>query len=211
MRPGKGSLHLAEDPAERLFCRDGQGPFRRMHLALGGTDIEALRVRGRSAVAAVARLLTKEHLVVHCVDLDGMDLEDLRAAGPTVVLCPRSNRYIAGLLPPLHALLEKDLPLAIGTDSLASSPSLAPLSELALLRREFPDVSASRLLPLAWNGKALGARHVGALERGQAPGILAAPLEGLRVKDPFDFLLDTFADGGKPFTWIRPNSPEAAA
>jgi cytosine/adenosine deaminase-related metal-dependent hydrolase len=209
LRAGPGSLHLAEDPAERLFCRDGAGPFRRLHDALGGTDIEALRVRGRSAVAAVAPLLRPHHLVVHCVDLDDLDLDLLRAAGPTVVLCPRSNRYIAGLLPRLPALLKAGLPLSVGTDSLASSPSLAPLEELTLLRREFPAVPAARLLPLAWNGPALGAPHVGRLVPGQAPGLLAAPLAGAKVEDPFDFLVGPFANGGRTFSWIRPNALEA--
>jgi aminodeoxyfutalosine deaminase len=211
LRSGPGSLHLAEDPAERLFCRDGAGPFRALHDALGGTDVEALRVRGRSAVAAVAPLLRPHHLVVHCVDLDEEDVAQLGAAGATVVLCPRSNRYIAGALPRLPALLDAGLPLAIGTDSLASSPSLSPLAELALLRREFPGIPAARLLPLAWCGPALGAAHVGRLEPGQAPGLLAAPLDGRTAADPFEFLLGPFAAEEGTFAWIRPNGLEVAA
>jgi aminodeoxyfutalosine deaminase len=211
LRAGPGSLHLAEDPAERLFCRDGAGPFRALHDALGGTDVEALRVRGRSAVAAVAPLLRPHHLAVHCVDLDDEDLAQLAGAGSTVVLCPRSNRFITGALPRLPALLDSGLPLAIGTDSLASAPSLSPLSELALLRREFPDVPAARLLPLAWCGPALGAPHVGRLVPGQAPGLLSAPLDGRAAADPFEFLLGPFAAEGGAFTWIRRNGLEVVA
>ena len=101
-------------------------------------------------------------------------------SGATVVLCPRSNRYIGGRLPPVAALLAAGVPLAIGTDSLASCPSLAPLADLALLRRELPEIPAGALLPLAWNGAAVGAPHVGALVPGKAPGVLAAPLRGAR-------------------------------
>jgi aminodeoxyfutalosine deaminase len=210
LRAGPGSLHLAEDPAERLFCRDGTGPFRELHGPPGDLNLDALRMRGRSAVAAVAPLLAPHHLVVHCLDLDDEDVALLARSGATVVLCPRSNRHIVGALPRLPALLEARVPLAVGTDSLASSPSLAPLADLALLRREFPAVPASRLLPLAWNGPAVGARHVGRLDAGAAPGVLAAPLDGARPADPFEFLLGPFGAEERPFTWIARNALEAA-
>ena len=205
-----GSIHLAEDPAERAFVRDGTGPFRRMHEAVGGTDVDLLRVRGRSPVAAVAPLLSARHLAVHCVDLDDEDVSLLARSGATAVLCPRSNRYISGLRPPLPALLEAGVPLAVGTDSLASSPSLSPLADLALLGREFPMIPASRLLPLAWNGAAVGAPHVGRLSPGSAPGVLAAPLDGARPTDPFQHLLDRFGAEERPLTWLAQNAVEAS-
>ena len=210
LRAGPGSIHLAEDPAERLFCRDGAGSFRLLLDSVGAAQVDALRVRGRSAVAAVAPLLASHHLVVHCVDLDDDDVSLLAGTGATTVLCPRSNRHILGALPRLPALLEARIPLAIGTDSLASSPSLAPLAELSLLRRAFPAVPASRLLPLAWNGPAVGAPAVGRLASGAAPGVLAAPLRGARPEDPFEFLLGAFGAEDRPLSWIRPNRPEAA-
>ena len=209
LRAGPGSIHLAEDPAERLFCREGTGPFRRLLEAMGSTELDALRVRARSAVAAVAGLLGPGHLAVHCVDLDAEDLALLAASGATAVLCPRSNRRIAGARPPLPALLAARVPLSVGTDSLVSSPSLSPLAELALLRRDHSEVPAARLLPLAWNGAAVGAPHIGRLSPGSAPGLLAAPLSGARPVDPFEFLLGSFAEEERPLTWIRQNGREA--
>lgn len=228
LRAGPGSIHLAEDPAERALCRDGTGPFRQLldrlvgssahpaapaeRAAVPPSSVDALRLHGRSAVAAVAPELGARHLAVHCVDLDPEDVSLLAASGATVVLCPRSNLHISGRLPPLPALLEARVPLAIGTDSLASAPSLAPLAELALLRRAFPDVPAARLLPLGWNGAAVGAPHVGRLAPGPAPGILAAPLGGARPADPFEFLLGAFEapePEARPLAWIAPNALEA--
>jgi cytosine/adenosine deaminase-related metal-dependent hydrolase len=226
LRAGPGSIHLAEDPAEREFCRDGTGPFRTMlerllaaeaHRTSGDVrpraEIDALRVRWRSPLAAAVQDLGlgPHHLAVHCVDLDPRDVELLAHSGATAVLCPRSNRHISGLVPPLPALLSARIPLAIGTDSLASSPSLAPLAELTTLRRAFPDVPAARLLPLAWNGPAVGAPHGGRLAAGEAPGILAAPLAGARPEDPFELLLERFGGDRPSFGWIRPNAPEARA
>ena len=210
LRAGPGSLHLAEDPAERAFVSSGGGAFAHLFARMGGHP-EDLGPRARSAVALVAPHLAPHHLVVHCVDLDADDLSLLRRAGVTAVLCPRSNRFIGGRLPPLEALLAAGVPLAIGTDSLASSPSLAPLAELATLRRAFPAVPAERLLALAWNGPAVGAPHVGALAPGRAPGVVAAAAGGARVDDPFELLVSSGAEG-RPLEWLarqRPPSPPA--
>jgi cytosine/adenosine deaminase-related metal-dependent hydrolase len=207
---GRGSIHLAEDADERLLCASGAGPFARMRASLGTG--QAPRPQARSAVAAVARHLRPHHLAVHCVDVDDEDLRLLAGSGATVVLCPRSNGHISGRLPPLPALLAAGIPLAVGTDSLASSPSLAPLAELAFLRVSFPAVPASALLPLAWNGAAVAAPHVGALAPGRAPGVLAAPLRGARPEDPFEHLVRAFAAEERPFTWLaRQAPPEARA
>jgi cytosine/adenosine deaminase-related metal-dependent hydrolase len=206
LRAGPASIHLAEDPAERDLCARGAGPFARM-LASFGARLDELRPRGRSAVAVVANDLAPRHLAVHCVDVDPEDVALLARSGATVVLCPRSNRHIGGGVPPLEALLAAGIPLAVGTDSLASAPSLSPLAELAVLRAAFPPVPAVRLLPLAWNGGAVGA-PVGTLRPGLAPGLLAAPLGGTRPADPFEFVLASLgAQDGRP-TWLARPRPQ---
>jgi cytosine/adenosine deaminase-related metal-dependent hydrolase len=208
---GPASIHLAEDPEERALCAKGAGAFARMRASLSA-GARALRPEARSAVAAVAPHLRPHHLAVHCVDLDPDDVRALAATGATAVLCPRSNRHISGRAPPLPALLAAGIPLAVGTDSLASSPSLAPLAELALLRSLFPAVPATALLPLAWNGAAVGAPHVGALVPGRSPGVLAAPLGAAQPDDPFEHLVSTFAATERPFQWLaRQAPPEARA
>lgn len=209
LRAGPASIHLAEDPAERAFCARFEGPLADIAVKLGAAPGEV--PPARSAVAAAAPHLGARSLVVHAVDLDGEDLAALRASGATVVLCPRSNLHIGGRLPDLPRLLEAGLPLAVGTDSLASSPSLGPLGELTRLRRAFPEVSADRLLALAWNGAAVGAPAVGRLVPGTAPGLLLAPLGGERPRDPAAWLLDAFGAEERPFSWLARHRPEVRA
>jgi cytosine/adenosine deaminase-related metal-dependent hydrolase len=207
LRAGPGSIHLAEDPAERALVARGAGAFGHLVARLGGHASD-LAPKGRSAVAVLAPHLAPHHLAVHCVDVDAEDLAVLRASGATVVLCPRSNRYIGGRLPPLEALLAAGIPLAIGTDSLASSPSLAPLAEAAALRKAFPAVPAAAIVPLLWSGPAVGAPHVGRLTPGAAPGVIAAPTRGARVEDPFELLV-AFGAEERSFDWIARQRPEA--
>jgi aminodeoxyfutalosine deaminase len=208
LRAGPASIHLAEDPAERVFCSTGAGPFGAMNRAFGASSMAPL---GRSAVAVVAPHLGPSSLAVHAVDLDEEDLALLARSGATVVLCPRSNLHIGGVLADLPRLLAAGIPLAIGTDSLASSPSLAPLAELAALLRGFRQVAPERLLALAWNGAAVGAPTVGRLAPGTAPGVLAAPLRGDRPNEPARWLLEVFGDEERPFEWIARHAPLTSA
>jgi len=210
LEAGPASVHVAEDPGEREFCSAARGPFAELVLKLGLAPGE-LRPLARSAVAAVAPHLGTRSLAVHAVDVDEEDLTLLRGSGATVVLCPRSNLHIGGRLPDLPRLLGAGLPLAVGTDSLASSPSLSPLAELAALRHAHPEVAASALLPLAWNGAAVGASAVGRLAPGTAPGVLAAPLGGERPEDPFSWLLSAHGDLERPFAWLARHRPEPTA
>jgi len=208
LRAGPASIHLAEVPEEREFVSRASGPFADLVLLLG-LPPGALRPFARSAVDAVAPHLGPGSLVVHAVDVDEEDLALLRRSGATVVLCPRSNRHISGGLPDLPRLLASGIPLAVGTDSLASSASLAPLEELALLHEAFPEVAPSRLVALAWNGAAVGAPAVGRLAPGSAPGVIAAPLRGDRPSDPFAWLLEVQAP--RPFAWLARHRPEPLA
>lgn len=197
---GPASIHLAEDPAERALLAGGDGPFAPV-LARLDTAPDDLS-RARSAVALVAPSLHAGNLAVHCVDLDRADIGLLARSGASVALCPRSNAHIGGRVPNLPGLLAAGIPLAVGTDSLASSPSLSPLAEVAALRRAFPQVPADRLVALAWNGPAVGAPWVGRLTSGFAPGLVAAPLDGAVVADPFAFLAGEFGAEDRALTWI---------
>jgi cytosine/adenosine deaminase-related metal-dependent hydrolase len=204
---GPSSIHLAEDPAERELLARGEGPFSAILASLGATPSDLSRAR--SAVALVAPVLHAGNVAVHCVDLDAEDVALLARSGAAVVLCPRSNLQIGGRLADLPALLAGGVRLAVGTDSLASSPSLSPLAELAVLRRAFPSVPAQRLLALAWNGAAVGAPWVGRLAPRTSPGVVAAPLNGTRADDPFEFLAGPFGEEGHELRWIAKARPAA--
>ena len=71
---------------------------------------------------------------------DFWDILEAKRRGCTIILCPRSNLHISRQLPDVAGMLERGIPLAIGTDSLASSPDLDPLAEAALLHKRFPEI-----------------------------------------------------------------------
>ena len=143
------TVHLAESHEEVQFLKTGRGPIRHTLEALGvWTDWP---VPDCDPVTFIARLgyLQRGLLVAHGVHLTDDALERLRAAGAVLVTCPRSNEWVGAGTPRLSHFYASRVPVAIGTDSLASSPSLSLFDELAEMRRIAPDVSAAKMLESA--------------------------------------------------------------
>ncbi|MDH2424391.1 amidohydrolase family protein [Sphaerisporangium sp. TRM90804] len=199
-------IHLLESAHEREYTVSGTGPIAQLVRDLG-FDFEILRVGGTGhgpvAFLDSLGLLGPQCHVAHGVHLDASERALLRERGVSVALCPRSNRTLGLDGPPVAALLDEGGPIAVGTDSLASSPSLDLLEDVRLLRdlaREqgyrAPDLSR-RLVEAATAG---GARALG-LSAG--PGRIGSLAPGSRAdfavfsvdpdgRDPYDALV---ADG----------------
>jgi len=144
------SVHVAESAEELQFLHTGGGPIRTMLETLGvwsGTwtvprcgPLEYLKRVG---------YLQPGTLLVHGVHLTVDELDRARDAGAVIVTCPRSNVWVGGGVPPVSRFFGAGVPVAIGTDSLASVGSLNMFDELAALRRLAPEVNAARLLDSA--------------------------------------------------------------
>jgi cytosine/adenosine deaminase-related metal-dependent hydrolase len=188
------SIHLGEDPSEVVFSRDGAGPFAGLLDELG-IDWRWWTPSGLRPVAYLDALsvLGPGLLLVHGVDLDADDRARMVARGSPLCLCPRSNLHIGGRLPDVPALLAAGVHLCVGTDSLASSPDLDVLAEIAVLARAFRTVPIERWLRMATSGgaDALGFPSAGRIAVGASPGLVL-----LHVDDPRDL-----ASGPAPRTW----------
>jgi cytosine/adenosine deaminase-related metal-dependent hydrolase len=188
------SLHIAEHPAERRALEHGDGPIpewltRRVR---GGANELVWPMMGPFAYADSLGALGPHVLLVHLTDARPAELDLVMRRGAPIVVCPRSNLYIEGTLPPLYAMMRAGLEPALGTDSLASNASLDVLAEARALKDRFPEVRDCDLLRMAtWNGaRALGcdAAGLGRIARGSHPGIIA--IEGdVCDADPCAFVL----------------------
>lgn len=168
------TLHVAEDASELTFLRKAEGPWAEL-LDFLGRPWQGRHLRARSPVGLLHQLgVLGPHLgLVHCVWVDDEDLDIIAETGATVVLCPRSNLFIGGRLPPVPAMVRRGIPLALGTDSLASGPDLDVLLEAAALRSAFPGVDPQVWLDALTVG---GARLMGR----------SAPPQRVRVSLPED-------------------------
>ncbi|HEY9392043.1 MAG TPA: amidohydrolase family protein [Mycobacteriales bacterium] len=130
--------HLAETTAEAEFVLSGTGPFADL-ARQAGWALELVRDGGCGLTPAgyldSLGALGEDVHVAHGVHLDHADRALLRERGTAVALCVRSNAILRAGEPPVAAYRAEGGPVAVGTDSLASSPSLDLLAELAALRR----------------------------------------------------------------------------
>lgn len=121
-------VHVAESAQEYEAFTQGTGPLiARWHDK--GADFEPPMM---SPVAYLDSLgvLALRPLLVHCVQVDDDDVRRIKASGAAVVHCPRSNLRLRCGRMPLEKFLAADVPVYLGTDGLASSPSLNVLDEL---------------------------------------------------------------------------------
>jgi cytosine/adenosine deaminase-related metal-dependent hydrolase len=188
---GVKSIHVAESRAEDDFLRDGSGDWREFidrrvgrvpFAAPGKTPVRYLEALG---------VLRPGMLAVHCVRVDETDAKLLAERGAFAVLCPRSNEYLGNGVPPLAMLLGSGVGIALGTDSLASCPSLDVLEDARDLARKFPRVPRSALLHALTRGgaMALGFEDLGEIREGAAARFATLAFEGTAPRDPVAFAL----------------------
>lgn len=197
------SVHLSESPAEVEFIQHGTGDWRRFLEDIGAWDPE-WRVPGVSPVAYLDDLgfLGRETLAVHGVQMTGEDLATLKRRAATLVLCPRSNQRTGAGVPPVERIFASGVRVAVGTDSLASTPDLNVFAELAELRRLAPAVPAARLLESATltGAAALGlGAEFGSIEAGKRARLLAVAIPP-SVSDVEEYLVAGIAPG--QIRWI---------
>ncbi|HEU5345515.1 MAG TPA: amidohydrolase family protein [Ktedonobacterales bacterium] len=182
------SIHAAESPAETLWLRDRSGPIRDTLYASRGLPVDLEPAPGVSPIRHLATCgaLGAETLLAHGVQVDADDLALLHATRTALAHCPRSNtRLLNGRLP-WAAYRAADVRLALGTDSLASAPSLSLWEEaaaaLALHTAAGEPPDPAELLRLATLGgaDALGLLDdLGSLEPGKLARFASAPLDQL--------------------------------
>ena len=188
------SVHLGETPEEIELLRHGTGEIRSVLEELGRWPAD-WRAPGVAPVEYLAGLgvLDRRMLAVHGVQFDGGDLAHLRAREATIVSCPRSNVYVGVGSPPLESFYESGVPVAFGTDSLASVADLDMFAELREARRIAPRVAARTLLESATlvGARALGfGADLGSIEPGKRADLLAVGVPD-DVSDVEEYLVST--------------------
>jgi len=171
------SVHLAENFEEVELLMTGGGPWKALMKDIGSWN-HAWTAPGVGPVQYLDQMgfLDNRLLAVHGVQMSLADLETLRTRGVTLVTCPRSNGHTGAGLPPIADFYESGVRVAIGTDSLASSPDLNVFAEVSTLHALAPSVAPAALLESATiqGARALGFdADYGSIEPGKLAHLLA--------------------------------------
>jgi 5-methylthioadenosine/S-adenosylhomocysteine deaminase len=183
------TIHVAESADEVELLRSGKGRLADLFRKLGFLD-EAWEAPGSTPVRYLHGLgvLSQRTLAVHCVHLDQQDQSLLQAGRVTVVACPRSNEWLGVGTARIPKLLSAGVPVALGTDSLASAPDLDLFAEMAVLAGRQQGLAPAAVLRMATlNGaRALGLDdRLGTIEPGKLASLFVVPLPDPAAK-PFE-------------------------
>lgn len=139
-------IHLAETQHEQAMIIEPQADSPAKHL-------EALGI------------LDDHTICVHSVWLNDNDLDCLQKSGAQVVTCPQSNLKLASGIAPLKNMLNKSIPIGLGTDGCASNNTLDLFREMDVCTKlqkistlDPVAVPASTILNISTSG---GARLLG--------------------------------------------------
>jgi len=188
------SMHVAESRDELRLLQRRKGGLERLYNAAGwdlswapvaDSPVEYLKGLG---------LLNPGFLAVHAVQVTDNDIKILKKTSTPVAHCPRSNRELGVGKMPLRKLMDVGITVGLGTDSLASSPSLNMWDEMryAYMIHRQDGISAEDIFKLATisGAKALGLdKEIGALETGKRADIIALRLPSKNTGDLYSDLL----------------------
>ncbi|MEE9294748.1 MAG: amidohydrolase family protein [Phycisphaerae bacterium] len=186
-------MHLAESPAEARYTQRGDGPFRDFLERMGLWD-EVTRCPRMApvALAHVCGVLGPRTVLAHCNYVSDEDMRLIRASGAHVAYCPRTHAAFGHEPHRFGEMMAMGINVCVGTDSLASNPSLSVLDEIRFLRSMWADFDGHTLLEMATirGARALGlADRIGTLTPGKSADITVVPLDSNGLSDPLENLL----------------------
>jgi cytosine/adenosine deaminase-related metal-dependent hydrolase len=195
------TTHLAEMPEELELLERRDGRLRRFLEDLGAWDEEWEPIGPRPADYVRRGTLRKaDWLIAHGTYFDSSEFWQFRPeAAPdgqrvAIAYCPRTHARFGYASHPFRAMLERGVIVCIGTDSLASSPSLSVLDEIRFLHRSDPALNGPLLLTMAtlFGAWALRAETVtGSLKTGKSADLALVALPDREEPDPYSLLLDS--------------------
>lgn len=194
------AVHIAESQAESDLVVRGVGVFADRLRARG----IAVAPRARSPIELLEGLgvLEARPLLIHCVRIDGADIERIAGSGSAVVHCPIANARLGHGVAPIGDLLAAGVRVALGSDSVASNNRIDMLEEARAaqlfrraLARDPAALPAAELLRMATldGARSLGLDdRVGSLEAGKDADLCAVSLDAPHVRPVHDPLAAVF-------------------
>jgi cytosine/adenosine deaminase-related metal-dependent hydrolase len=193
------STHLAEMPEELTLLSSRAGPLRSFLEDIGAWDDDWEPVGPSPAdYLRQGELRRSDWLVAHGTYLNPDEFWGLRAPGDddrrlAVAFCPRTHARFGHDPHPYREMLERGVIVCLGTDGLASSPTLSVLDEVRFLHARDPSLSGPLLLTMATLFGAWALRldeFVGTLTPGKRADLAVVALPDRDTDDPHELILE---------------------
>ena len=188
------AMHVAESKDELKLLRREKSGLEKLY-KLASWDLDWAPA-GSSSFEYLKRIgfLSTHLLAVHAVQVTDLDIALIRKSKVSIAHCPRSNKETGVGRMPLNKFLDAGITVGLGTDSLASSPSLSMWDEMRFAYRihHRDGITAKDIFTIATIGgaKALGLeKEIGSIEPGKRADIIAVPLPSKNTGDIYSDLL----------------------
>ncbi|TCD27519.1 amidohydrolase [Pedobacter psychrodurus] len=169
------SVHNQETDDENAFFENKTGGFLALYEFLG-LDISFFSPTKKTSLQTWLPYIKKQKtLLVHNTVSSKADIAFAKQINNDLYwcLCPQANLYIENALPDVDLLIEENVKITLGTDSLASNSQLNILSEMITLQKH-KEVAFEKLLSWATiNGAEFLEleQQIGTIEIGKKPGL----------------------------------------
>jgi aminodeoxyfutalosine deaminase len=172
------SMHNQETAAEDELFQSKKGDFLRLYEKMK-MDASFFEATGQSSLqTCLPKFLSNQSVIlVHNVHTSEKDIQFAIGSRRTIhwCLCPNANWYISRRLPDPELFIKYDLPIVLGTDSLASNHQLSILEEIKTIRKHFPKIDTGNLLKWATSNGAKALQVdalLGSFGKNKKPGVL---------------------------------------
>ena len=163
------ATHISETIDEANFLTRGAGNFVSL---LGDFDmLKEWKPPGLRPVNYLKNIGFLENgcILVHCNYLKGEEVDKIEESNSTIVFCPRSHKYFRHKDHPSYKLGNRDINVALGTDSMASNDSLSILDEMKYIYTQHKTSKPQDILHMGTIAGATALRldnKIGKLEEG---------------------------------------------
>jgi cytosine/adenosine deaminase-related metal-dependent hydrolase len=140
------ATHIAETKDEVEFLAGGTGHFVSLL-----NDFNMLKNWKPPRLSPINYLnnigfLENGCILIHCNYLSEDEIDLIEKTKSNVVFCPRSHEYFGHEDHPFFILKNRDINIALGTDSLASNDTLSILDEMKFIRNHYQDIKPQNIL-----------------------------------------------------------------
>ena len=134
------ATHIAETKDEIELLTSGTGHF--VSLLNDFNMLNKWKHPGLSPIKYLNNIgiLNNECILIHCNYLTEDEIGIIEKTKSNVVFCPRSHDFFRHKDYPFLSLKDRDVNIALGTDSLASNDTLSILDEMKFIRSCYPEI-----------------------------------------------------------------------
>jgi len=183
------ATHIAETEDEIEFLTSGAG-----HFATLLNEFKMLNKWKYPGLSPIKHLnnigiLNNECILIHCNYLTEDEIRIIEKSKSNVVFCPRSHEFFHHKVHPFSSLKDRDINIALGTDSLASNDTLSILDEMKFIRNSYPEIEPNYIFSMGTIAGAVAIQmddHIGQLRPGYNADVAVINFKDTDINNIYD-------------------------